>query len=58
MISYYLFCPLCGVRVDLPDDEMEDLWKVTCCDDCGASFSYDPEKIQQGDDTPPDVTDS
>lgn len=47
MVSVFVICPACCARVDLPDDGMEDLWKVTSCDDCGAGFGYDPEDIQQ-----------
>jgi len=47
MVQYYVACPVCGARVDLPENEMEDGWKVVGCDHCGATFDYDPEKIQQ-----------
>ena len=47
MVRYFVFCPACGTRVDLPEDEMEDPWKVAICDECGANFNYDPEDIQQ-----------
>lgn len=46
---YHVTCPKCGSRVDLPDNEPKDLWKVAGCDSCDTSFSYDPEDIQQDD---------
>jgi len=35
----------------LPDDEPKDLWKVAASDACDSSFNYDPEDIQQDDDS-------
>jgi hypothetical protein len=46
MICFYLVCPFCSARVDLPDDEPNNLWKVVACPDCGRGFDYDPEDIR------------
>ena len=45
MFSYYVRCPTCGARVELPDDEPDDLFKVTDCWECSASFDYDPGEV-------------
>jgi len=34
--NYHVTCSKCGGRVDLPDDEPRDLWKVAACDACEA----------------------
>jgi hypothetical protein len=45
--SYYVNCPFCGARIDLPDDDPDLLFKVVGCDDCEVSFDYEPEDVQQ-----------
>lgn len=47
MSCYYLLCPFCGARVDLPDDEPEDLFKVVGCLECDRTFDYDPKDVQR-----------
>ena len=47
MPHYYTNCPLCGARVDLPDNEPEDLFKVTECLECLQTFDYDVQAIHQ-----------
>lgn len=55
---YHVTCPKCGSRVDLPDDEPKDLWKVAGCDSCDTTFNYEPEDIQQDGDSAEDAASS
>ncbi len=43
----YTKCPLCGARVDLPDNEPDALFKVTECLECRQTFDYDVKDIHQ-----------
>jgi len=53
MPTYFIPCPFCGARIDLPDDEPEDLFKVTRCDECDRSFDYEPKDVVE---VPDDLT--
>jgi hypothetical protein len=50
---FYVICPECGCRTEIPADaigpERVDLFNVTRCDECPASFDYDDDDVLTDD---------
>lgn len=57
MPSYYLLCPFCGARIDLPDDET-DPWQVVGCYECDTLFDFASDEIlkESSDPEPPRIS--
>lgn len=49
---YYVICPTCQAKVDIPDDAVGpdriDLFNIAHCDDCDSGFDYDDEDVIDG----------
>jgi uncharacterized Zn finger protein len=47
---FYVICPECGCRTEIPAEaigsERTDLYNVTRCDECPATFDYDDDDVQ------------
>lgn len=47
---YYVICPECGTRVEIPADavglDRTDPWNVVSCDECGGTFDYDDDEVR------------
>lgn len=50
--TFYLHCPYCGAHIRLPDDELDDLFKITECLECERTFDYRIDEIRTKRDTP------
>jgi len=50
---YYVICPECKAEAEVSPDSIGSertwLWNIACCDECGLTFSYDDEEVQQND---------
>lgn len=51
---FYVLCPCCESRVDVPDQAVgpnrTQPWNVVLCDVCDAAFDYDDEDVQEAED--------
>jgi hypothetical protein len=52
MSHYYIDCPFCQEKIELPNDEPDDLFKVVGCLNCDRTFDYEPEDVLESADTP------
>jgi hypothetical protein len=58
MSHYYVVCPFCREKIELPDDEPDDPFKVVGCPNCDHTFDYASADILELADTPsPDASD-
>ncbi len=48
--TFHLLCPNCGALISLPEDEMDDLFKITECFECEQMFDYDIDEIKMNKD--------
>lgn len=54
VMLFYVLCPCCESRVDVPDQAVgpnrTQPWNVVLCDVCDAAFDYDDEDVQEAED--------